>query len=333
MARAKVAFLAAEAAGKLEAAEKALAKAEAELADTIANNATNYSPLRASFKALETPEHKEPQYAATYARTSTGRRTALARWMISRENPLTARVAVNHIWLRHFGEPLVETVFDFGRRAPRPEHAELLDHLAVELIESGWSMKHLHRLIVSSETWCRSSSNLGADAGTLAEDPDNRFLWRMNPQRMQSQVLRDSILHLAGQLDLSVGGPPVDPDPAARRRGIYFKHSRDHRNLLLATFDDAAILACYRRSESIVPQQALALSNSKLSLEASEALPAVIGTDLDDGAFAARAFERILCRPPTTAERSECVGFLERVPNRARLVHALLNHNDFVMIR
>ncbi|MEM7014456.1 MAG: PSD1 and planctomycete cytochrome C domain-containing protein, partial [Verrucomicrobiota bacterium] len=139
--------------------KKAFETAEKNLAKTD----SNYSPIRGSFKALETPEHKEPQYGATYAKTSTGRRLALAKWMVDRENPLTARVAVNHIWTRHFGEPLVETVFDFGRQAPKPKHAELLDYLAAELIESGWSMKHLHFLMVTSEAYRRNSSNLNAD--------------------------------------------------------------------------------------------------------------------------------------------------------------------------
>lgn len=330
VAAAKVALLTAEA-GKEAAAKKALTAAEKELKNQ--NGETTYSPLRGSLKALETPEHKEPDYAATYPKTSTGRRTALAEWITDRKNPLTARVAANQIWLRHTGKPIVETVFDFGRQAPRPEHAELLDFLAVELIDSDWSMKHLHRLIVSSDFWQRTSSNLDADPDTLTRDPDNRLLWRMDSRRMESQVIRDSLVHLAGELDLKIGGPSIDPKPEARRRSLYFKHSRDHQSQLLATFDDAEILACYRRSESIIPQQALALSNSKIAFEMSVLVPETLDGNLTDRDFSVAAFQLILCRHPNDAEITECLNFLNEEPDRGRLVHALLNHNDFVMIR
>lgn len=316
--------------------KKAFETAEKNLAKTDAD----YSPIRGSFKALETPAHKEPQYAATYAKTSTGRRLALAKWMTARENPLTARVAVNHIWTRHFGEPLVETVFDFGRQAPKPEHAELLDYLAAELIESGWSMKRLHFLMVTSEVYRRSSSNLNADPNTYAKDSNNHFYWRMNSRRMESQVVRDSLLELAGQLDETIGGPSIDPTPAARRRSLYFKHSRDHQNKVLEMFDDANILACYRRSESVVPQQALALSNSKLAIDMSQQLQTRLGDFESNDAFASHVFNLLLCRQPTEAELAECRTFFSEMAAanlqgraRTRFVHALLNHNDFVTIR
>ncbi len=330
VAAAKVGLLSAEA-GKESAAKKALAAAEKELKGL--GDSTDYSPLRGSLKALESPEHQEPEYAATYPRTSTGRRTALAKWMVDRQNPLTARVAVNQIWLRHVGEPIVATVSDFGRQAPKPDHAELLDYLAAELIESNWSMKHLHRLILTSEAWRRTSSNLDADPGTLTRDPSNQFLWRMNPRRMESQLVRDSLVHLAGKLDTTAGGPSVDPTPKARRRSLYFKHSRDQQSLLLSTFDDAEILACYRRSESIVPQQALALSNSEIAIEMSNEIAARFEENLARSEFAEQAFHLVLCRKPNEAELAECVSFLENGSDRADLVHALLNHNDFIMIR
>lgn len=330
VAAAKVALLTAEA-GKQAAAKKALAAAAKALKNP--GNPTDYSPLRGSRKALETPEHKETDYAATYPKTSTGRRTALAKWITDRKNPLTARVAVNQIWLRHFGEPIVGSVFDFGRQTAEPELAELLDYLAMEFIESGWSMKHLHRLILTSEAWQRTSSNLNADPATLSKDTANAFLWRMNSRRMESQVIRDSLVHLAGELDLARGGPSIEPTPDARRRSLYFQHSRDKQSQLLSTFDDAEILACYRRSESIIPQQALALSNSKLALEMAAKIPAAFGENLSTTEFAREAFQLILCREPNPSELAECVNFLNEEKDRGRLVHALLNHNDFIMIR
>ena len=332
---ARVGVLAAEA-GKLKAAEKILKSAEANLKKSEAK----YKSLRGSYKALETPEHKEPQYAATYSKTSTGRRLALAQWMISRENPLTARVAVNHIWLRHFGEPLVESVFDFGLRAPLPKHAELLDYLAAELIESEWSMKHLHELIVTSKAWRRTSSNLNADPKTLAKDSNNHFYWRMNSHRMESEVIRDSLLNLAGTLDTKQGGPSVKPNPSVLRRSLYFERSPKQQVKLLSMFDDADALVCYRRSESIVPQQALALYNSKISIDSSEQVAALLKKEKSDQEFAAQAFELILCRKPSVAELDACKTFLVRLegvspkgPGRARLVQALFNHNDFINIR
>ena len=182
--------------------------------------------------------------------------SALARWLTDRSNPLTARVAVNHVWMRHFGRPLVPTVFDFGRKGTPPTHPELLDWLAVDFMEHGWSMKHLHRLIVTSQRLPavvlerrRRPRRPGRPI------PENRCYWRMNPIRMEAQVVRDSLLHLAGELDLD-DGRPVDPGRttrSSRRRSLYFFHSHNDHQKFLSTFDDASVLECYRRAESIVP--------------------------------------------------------------------------------
>lgn len=209
--------------------------------------------------------------AVTFGPQSTGRRKALAEWITDRRNPLTARVAVNHLWARHLGTPLVPTVFDFGRKGIAPAHPELLDWLAAELMDSGWSMKHLHRLIVSSATYRMSSSSAGRDAN-VAKDPDNTNGWRRTPIRLESEVVRDSILSLAGTIDLTRGGPPIKPaeQVESRRRSLYFFHSNNDRNLFLTTFDEATVKECYRREQSIVPQQALAMTNSRLILDASK---------------------------------------------------------------
>ncbi len=335
-------------AGKRKAAEAKLKQANQKL-EAIKKGEGKYTSLRAAKKALETPAHKETDYPVVYPETSTGRRLALAKWMVSRENPLVARVAVNHVWMRHFGEPLVESVFDFGLRADRPEHAELLDFLAAEFIESGWSFRHLHRLIVTSEAYRLSSRAAGADAPTLAADPNNHFYWRMNARRMEAQAVRDSLLTLAGRLDRKLGGPSLEPGQG-NRRSLYFKHSRDQEDKFLSMFDDADHLQCYRRSESIVPQQALALSNSGLAIQMSAAIAAEIvkqNAPPDRKTFINLAFETLLARSPDDAERAECLDFCTRLDDllkqqkapereariRARLVHALLNHNDFISIR
>src|SRR5262249_13281106 len=147
----------------------ALAKAGAQVVaarKALAADSTRYTPL-----------------GTVYPATSTGRRKALALWITARDNPLAVRVAVNHVWNWHFGRPLVETVADFGRNGQKPSHPELLDWLACELRDNGWSMKHLHRLIVSSSTY-RMHSAMGTNAGSHAADPDNRWLWRFPKRRV-----------------------------------------------------------------------------------------------------------------------------------------------------
>ncbi len=262
-----------------------------------------------------------------FPRQSTGRRLALARWITDRKNPLTARVAVNHIWMRHFGEPLVENVFDFGLRSPQPEHAQLLDWLAVELMESNWSLKHLHRLILTSAAWQRASSAKEAIVAHNAPlDPDNKLLWHANIQRLDAEIIRDNVLAVAGSLDATIGGPEIafTQGQESTRRSIYLQHAYEKQNRMLLLFDTASPNECYRRSPSIIPQQALALSNSALSLNQSRILAGRLWeeiaeqadaddfdcTQADQAAFVDAAFVRMLTRPPTHAEREACLKFL-----------------------
>lgn len=334
---------------KVAVARKEIETTERALSDLTRENAS-YKSLRGSLKALESPADKEPNYPAVYPSESTGRRLALARWITSRDNPLTARVAVNQVWMRHFGTPLVESVFDFGLRAARPEQAELLDFLAAEFMDSGWSFKHLHRLIVTSRAYRLASSADGSQNPSI--DPENRYYWRADRRRMESQVVRDALLHLAGRLDATVGGPSVDANEQAVRRSLYMKHSRDQQNKFLSMFDDADILQCYRRSESIVPQQALALANSKVSIEMAGRIAERIAAGLkrpSGDAFLHEGFFVLLGRTAVEEEIAACEAFIQQLSNlpkyqslssderdaavRGRLVHALLNHNDFVTIR
>jgi hypothetical protein len=310
-----------------------------------------YTPIAGALKSAESPLDKNPETVFVYPSTSTGRRTALANWLTDRRNSLTARVAVNHIWMRHFGTPLVATVFDLGRKGTPPTHPELLDWLAVDFMEHGWSMKRLHRMIVLSEAYRRSSSSAGADPKTLASDPENRHYWRMNPRRMEAQAVRDSLLHLAGMLKEKTGGPSVAPtEELVPWRSLYFTHSHNDHVKFLATFDDAGVLDCYRRDESIVPAQALALWNSKLSMmmgtKIAGRLEAKLG-QASDSAYAVEAFRTILASSPNPDELRACEKTLADLkillktrgagdPERkAReiLVQSLINHNDFVTIR
>ncbi len=355
-AEARVAELSAKLAASEAASEKAklekeLAQARQQFAsatEKVSQPGDQYTSIRAAQKAAEGPDETEQSRHASFPVASSGRRSALATWITRRDNPLTARVAVNHIWSRHFGQPLVESVFDFGRRSPAPPQQALLDWLAVELMENNWSQRHIHRLIVTSQTYRLATSGAAAGSHEHQIDPENQYYWRRTPVRMESQVIRDSLLHLAGALDLTLGGPSLAAQANGTdfRRSLYFKHSRDDANPFLSTFDDANILACYRRSESIVPQQALALANSKLALEMARRIPSTFG-NLDDGAFVTVAFETLLCRLPTDQERAACSQTLadllaaatdQNLPEpaqraRANLIHALLNHNDFITVR
>ena len=315
-------------------------------------------------KAQQAPTKKVEDYTAfspTYPRTSTGRRSALAAWITAPTHPLTSRVAVNHIWMRHFHAPLVKSVYDFGRNGTPPSHPKLLDWLAVELVESGWSMKRLHRLIVTSAAYRRQTGSAQA-ASQVAADPENRWLWRMNTGRMEAEVVRDSLLYCGGRLDLKMGGRSLENKFALTtfRRSLYYEVYPEDGGAsdLSMLFDAPNPLDCYRRTRSIVPQQALALTNSELVHQVSQqivvrwnrdqAAPTNAAVDPERGSqFITEMFEQILSRQPTAAERQVCMQGLTRqvklltaagtadALQRAResLVRALLNHNDFVTIR
>lgn len=274
-----------------------------------------------------------------YPGKSTGRRKALAQWITSRENPLAARVAVNHIWNWHFHSPLVATVHDFGRNGKTPTHPELLDWLAVEFMESGWSMKHLHRLIVTSNAYKRSSTNI-----TPSRDPENIFLAHGNVGHMEAEVLRDSLLACAGKLDSRMGGQELENTEALKtfRRSIYYSIYPDGggKGVIGDLFDGPDPLDCYRRSHSILPQQALALTNSELIHQLSDEVASLISSQIpnpaSDADFIQQSFARILSRPPAPAELHSCGLFLagsSDVRARAGLIRALFNHNDFISIR
>jgi hypothetical protein len=331
--------------------------------------------------------------------TSTGRRSALARWIASPQNPRTARVAVNQIWLRHFGEGLVPTVDNFGLNGAAPSHAELLNWLAAELIDNGWRMKPLHRMIVLSATyrlqsaegqWSRAEgqglrvkgreNGAGLDSSPLTLDPSpldpppldpaNRYLWHANSRRMEAELVRDSVLYVAGSLDLARGGPeiPETEGLTSFRRSLYFRNTPNEKMKLLELFDMADPNQCYRRRESVVPQQALALMNSGLALDQSRLLAEKLTAECDpagdpgtDAAFIVAAYETILSRAPRAAEQAVCAKFLgehaalvERGGStpfaaggqsqrpasvdphqraRENLVQVLFSHNEFVTIR
>ena len=316
----------------VDAAAKALAAAE----KASASPGVGFTRLVASSKSPESNMEKPESRAKPFPATSTGRRSALAQWITHKDNPLAARVIVNHIWNRHFGQPLVPTVFDYGRKGTPPTHPELLDTLAVELMEHGWDLRYLHRLIVTSRAYQLDSSTL--QPAEQQKDPENKSLWRFPSRRLESQVVRDALLVLANKLDTTRGGAsiPVN-DEASRRRSLYFVHSHNDHNRFLAQFDDAGVQECYRRSESIVPQQSLALIHGKLASETSETVRQLLdpaGTVPRD-VFIRSAFKLMLARSPSPAELDLCISELAEDNSRARagLVLALVNHHDFITVR
>jgi hypothetical protein len=270
---------------------------------------------------------------------------------------------MNHVWLRHFGQAIVPSVFDFGRNGRQPSHPALLDWLAAEFMEQKWSMKAMHRLIVTSNTYRMASTT---DPANAALDRDNRFLWRMPPHRIEAEAVRDCVFYVAGKLDLTMGGPDIDQQQGLTipRRSIYFRHAAEKQMEFLKIFDSADVYECYRRKTSIMPQQALALVNSELTLRNARLLARSLATSpggSDPDRFIRAAFERILTRKPTAQELADCLSFLEErtisytnekaqianandpeckqpavVPAlraKENLVHVLLNHHDFVTIK
>jgi hypothetical protein len=300
-------------------------------------------------KRAAKPGSTYKQLGKQYPRQSTGRRTALARWITGPTNPLAARVAVNHIWTRHFGQPLVDSMFDFGTRTARPEHLELLDHLAISFRDGGWSMKDLHRVITTSRAYCRESKIGAADPAEVT-DPDNRLYRRVALRQMEGEVLRDSLLALSGKLDATIGGM-VLPSAGAQsglRRTIYYRYARDDKFRMLETFDAAGVEECYRRHVTVAPQQSLALANSRMV----QTLAGAIGERLSvesHSEFVTAAYETILGRAPSSAELSitidACGDLVEQLlkqglkPSAARIrahrhvAHVLVMHNDFLVIR
>lgn len=331
---------------KVDEARRKLAEADAGIAKAIETLAR---PLDPDFKVRP---------VESYPAISTGRRSALARWLTRRSNPLTARVAVNHVWIRHFGRGLVPSPADFGRNGRPASHPQLLDWLAAEFMEptvpgpdgrlaQPWSLHHLHRLILTSAAYRRAST---PDPGNLDIDPDNIALWRMNSRRLEAEAVRDNLLHVAGSLDPAMGGPDLDHKLAltSRRRSIYLRTASEKQAEFLQIFDGPSVTECYERRPSVIPQQALALGNSQLAIQQSRLLARQLADQHPDQpeAQVTSGFIRVLNRRPTPAELGECLAFLNIPPpastaapdsTRLRAVEnftlVLFNHSDFITVR
>jgi hypothetical protein len=334
-------------------AQKDLEAATKKAADAAQALAKAREQLKAEPATAYTPRKKEE-----YPASSTGRRLAFAKWITHPDNPLTARVAVNHLWLRHFGRGIVSTPENFGSDGARPSHPALLDWLAAELMKGGWKMKPIHRMIVTSNTYRMSST---PDPANAQIDPDAVYLWRMPARRMEAELVRDNLLYVSGSLDLTKGGPDIDhlQGLISKRRSLYFRCAAEKEMEFLKIFDGPSVDDCYQRRPTVMPQQSLALVNSELTLAQSKVLAANLGKTAgeDDGAFVRDAFQRILARAPTKDESAACLAFLRPsshsiaestagqtgqppVPPpepagrmRENLILVLFNHHDFVTIR
>ncbi len=288
------------------------------------------------------------------ART-TGLRSNLARWLVDPAQgggSLLARVIVNRLWHHHFGRGLVATVNDFGLQGDRPTHPELLDWLASELIQNGWSLRHIHRLIVSSATWRESSLT---DAARMKIDPTNQMLWRFTPRRLEAEAVRDCLLAVSGRLDPTPFGAGSN-DPHHRRRSIYFFVKRSQLPADMMVFDapDTLQIAEARPVTTVAPQ-ALRLLNGKLARDCAESLADRVAAEVKSPPAADQEpsptwvnalYERAVGRAPTSSEMELALEFLreqgqalkrEGVKDpvkqaRTELAHAIIQLNEFLYI-
>ena len=276
------------------------------------------------------------------------RRMALANWIADAANPLTARVIVNRIWHYHFGTGLADTPSDFGLNGGRPTHPELLDWLAHELVTHGWSLKHIHRLILNSQTYRQSSA---ANAAAMKVDSGSRLLWRFPPRRLEAEALRDAMLAVTGKLDLKMGGPgfdlfepndnyvkvyatKTDCGPAEFRRMVYQSKPRTMLDDFFGAFDcpDAG-QPQPKRTSSTTPLQALNLLNSNFAMQQAGFFADRLKKDAGDktDAQVQRAFRLMFGRDPTPEETADSVQLIAQhgLPAFCR---ALFNANEFIRL-
>jgi hypothetical protein len=281
-------------------------------------------------------------------------RTRLARWLASPDHPLTARVIVNRLWQHHFGAGLVRTVNDFGTKGDPPSHRELLDWLAATLVEQGWRLKPIHRLMVLSNTY-RQASESPLAARASRTDPENRLLWRFNRRRLSAEEIRDAMLSVSGRINLTGGGPsvmvPVSPELVKLlykpsqwkvtgdktehdRRSIFLIAKRNLRLPFLEVFDAPTLTtSCPRRESSTHAPQALELLNGELSNDLARAFAGRLETEAGGvpERIVDRAFRLALGRPPSSPERELSLAFLREQPSK-EFALAVFNLNEFLHV-
>jgi hypothetical protein len=289
---------------------------------------------------------------------STGRRAALARWLTGPDHPLTARVLVNRLWQHHFGAGIVATPSDFGAMGDPPTHRELLDWLAMEFVEHGWSLKHLHRLMVTSAAYCQTSLvDPRQAAPAFAADRDNKLLWHARRRRLEGEAIRDALLGLTGELNTRMFGVSARPKlPAGLssyawkpddrpgdqdRRSVYVFAKRNLRYPLFDAFDLPDMHnSCARRTTTTTAPQALVLLNGDFTLERARRWADELLTRFpqDDRALVAQAYRAAWGRRPTDEEVALGLDFLKKQPADAHTAavtdfcHALVSANEFLYV-
>ena len=244
---------------------------------------------------------------------SSFRRTSLANWITDPQHgagSLLARVIVNRLWHHHFGRGLVTTPNDFGTQGALPTHPELLEWLASELVRNGWSLKHIHRLIMTSETFQQASA---FSENAAKDDPENKLLWRSTPRRLEAEAIRDSVLAVSGQLDRTMFGSGT-LDPRQKRRSIYFTVKRSLLNPMLSLYDAPETLtSAGRRNSTTTAPQALLLINSPYIRELAQAFAARISPQSDDdlSTIVTNAFRLALNREPSKSELRAATQFIK----------------------
>ena len=299
---------------------------------------------------------------------TSGRRRALAEFIASEDNPLTARVMVNRIWYQHFGQGIVSTPNNFGKMGTQPSNPALLDWLATEFVRQGWSIKQIQRLILNSETYKMASAYYQADSA--AKDRTDQFLWRFPVKRLEAEIIRDSVLSASGDLNLKAGGPAFFPpvpksvvsavpirgqwiltkdDPSTWRRSIYASVKRNLKYPMFEVFDQPnASLSCERREVTTVPTQALTLFNNETFLMQARHLAERIRREAgSDPAAQVRLLYRIAySREAGDKEVQQAVEFLKSsrsgagdggatdiaLTPLAEFAHVVLNSNEFLYI-
>jgi hypothetical protein len=284
---------------------------------------------------------------------SSGRRVELADWLVRPDHPLTARVIVNRLWQHHFGRGIVATPSDFGTMGAEPTHPELLDWLATELPTRGWSLKAMHRLMLTSATYRQSSQ---ANPTALAADPENSLLWRHNRHRLDGESIRDALLAVSDQLNPAMGGPCIFPELPAelaklsskgvawpvsdhaqdrRRRSLYVFIRRNMRYPFFEAFDRPDTNAsCPNRAVTTIAPQALTLLNSQLANESARALADRVKREAgpQGDARVDHAYRLVFARPPDDEERRLAREFVGDGQDLAPLCRALLNANEFLYL-
>lgn len=276
------------------------------------------------------------------------RREKLAEWIASEQNPLTARVLVNRLWHYHFGTGIVATPSDFGANGIPPSHPELLDYLASEFVQNGWSIKHMHRLILTSQAYQQSSA---PSEDALRIDADCRLLWRFPPRRLEAETIRDCVLAVSGALNLEAGGPgfkvfnikketvhhyfPKEEfGPDEWRRMVYMTKIRQEQDAVFGVFDcpDGGQVIP-DRSRSTTALQALNMLNSAFMLQQADLLQTRLRREANDSVDSqvTLAFRLLFGRTPSDNELASSLDFIREHGMQA-FCRAILNANEFIFL-